>query len=109
MTLETECIVIKQSVELIYLLANWRFGKVLPIFNLMIKTFDDKASKQASWFRLLLLRPETNGKNGDRTHVSNYRPISLTSVLCKTMEHVIYSHVISYLSAITLFVLTNMD
>jgi len=28
-------------------------------------------------------------KGGDRSAVTNYRPISLTSVVCKQMEHVI--------------------
>ena len=30
-----------------------------------------------------------NYKGGDRSAVSNYRPISLTSVVCKQLEHVI--------------------
>jgi len=29
----------------------------------------------------------------------NYRPISLTSIVCKTLEHVIYSHIINYLES----------
>jgi len=28
-------------------------------------------------------------KGGDRSLVTNYRPVSLTSVVCKQMEHVI--------------------
>jgi hypothetical protein len=31
-------------------------------------------------------------KGGDRSLVSNYRPVSLTSVVCKQMEHVIASY-----------------
>src|SRR5215469_9185024 len=31
-------------------------------------------------------------KGGDRSLVTNYRPVSLTSVVCKQMEHVIASH-----------------
>ena len=31
-------------------------------------------------------------KGGDRLLVKNYRPVSLTSVVCKQMEHVIASH-----------------
>jgi len=36
-------------------------------------------------------------KKGDRTDPANYRPISLTSVCCKLMEHVIHSQVMSHL------------
>jgi hypothetical protein len=31
-------------------------------------------------------------KGGDRLLVANYRPVSLTSVVCKQMEHVIASY-----------------
>ncbi|MCG8033368.1 MAG: reverse transcriptase family protein, partial [Candidatus Thiodiazotropha taylori] len=36
-------------------------------------------------------------KKGNRSGPSNYRPISLTSIVCKTLEHVIHSSVISHL------------
>ena len=35
-------------------------------------------------------------KKGDRSSPSNYRPISLTSIVCKAFEHVIHSTVISH-------------
>jgi hypothetical protein len=31
-------------------------------------------------------------KGGDRSLLTNYRPVSLTSIVCKQMEHVIASH-----------------
>ena len=37
-------------------------------------------------------------KKGSRTDPSNYRPISLTSICCKIMEHVIYSHIMYHLN-----------
>ena len=35
-------------------------------------------------------------KKGDRSQSSNHRPVSLTSVCCKNMEHCIFSHVMSH-------------
>ena len=36
-------------------------------------------------------------KKGDRTRAENYRPVSLTSVCCKVLEHVVHSHVMKHL------------
>ena len=36
-------------------------------------------------------------KTGDRSLASNYRPIFLTFVSCKIMEHIIFSHIMSHL------------
>ena len=38
-------------------------------------------------------------KKGTRTSSSNYRPISLTSVCSKTMEHIIYHSVMEHLNS----------
>lgn len=47
---------------------DWRIGKIAPFF-----------------------------KSGDRSSPLNYRPISLTSTICKIIEHIIHSQVIKYL------------
>ena len=36
-------------------------------------------------------------KNGDHSLPSNYSPVSLTSICCKLLEHIIYSHIFSHL------------
>ena len=36
-------------------------------------------------------------KKGDKTAPSNYRPISLTCVLCKCMEHILFSQITNHL------------
>ena len=38
-------------------------------------------------------------KKGDRHKAANYRPISLTSIRCKLLEHIVPSHVISHLDS----------
>ena len=46
-------------------------------------------------------------KKGDRHSASNYRPISLTSVPCKLLEHIICKHMLSHLEKFKL--LTNLN
>lgn len=36
-------------------------------------------------------------KNGDRFHVDNYRPISLTCCCCKMIEHIVANHILNVL------------
>ena len=38
-------------------------------------------------------------KKGDRGKASNYHPVSLTSICCKIMEHILHSNIISHLEA----------
>ena len=35
-------------------------------------------------------------KKGDRSLPANYRPVSLTSIMCKILEHVVHSSVMSH-------------
>ena len=38
-------------------------------------------------------------KKGQRYDCSNYRPISLTCILCKVMEHIVVSHIMKHLQS----------
>ena len=35
-------------------------------------------------------------KKGDKSKAENYRPISLTSITCKVLEHVVFSNIMSH-------------
>ena len=38
-------------------------------------------------------------KKGDRTKPSNYRPVSLTCICCKILEHILHSNIMSHLDS----------
>ena len=39
-----------------------------------------------------------SSKKGDKSSVANYRPISLTCILCKVLEHIMASHLVKHLA-----------
>ncbi len=43
-------------------------------------------------------------KKGDRSDPVNYRPVSLTSICCKTLEHIIVSNIMDHLDARSILV-----
>lgn len=64
----------QQSLNLGTLPEDWKVGKVIPVH-----------------------------KSGDKSSLSNYRPISLTSIPCKLLEHIIYSHLVAFLNSKSFF------
>ena len=36
-------------------------------------------------------------KSGKKSDPQNYRPVSLTSIICKVMEHILVSHIMQHL------------
>lgn len=60
--------IFQQSLNSGILPRDWKIGKVVPLH-----------------------------KSGNRHSPLNYRPISLTSIPCKIMEHVLYSHICNFL------------
>ena len=60
-------IILKQSLKTGCLPEDWRDANISPIF-----------------------------KRGDRQQTQNYRPISLTSISCKILEHIIVKHILNH-------------
>ena len=46
-------------------------------------------------------------KKGDKTDPRNYRPVSLTSLVCKTLEHILVSQIMKHLESNN--ILTNVQ
>ena len=61
------CTIFQQSLSTGTLPSDWRYANITPVF-----------------------------KKGDRHSAENYRPVSLTSVPCKLLEHIICSHMLKH-------------
>lgn len=70
--------------------AEWASHYLTLIFQKSLKTH----SLPQDWYSAVVI-PVFKG--GIRTKVNNYRPISLTSISCKLLEHIIAKHIICYL------------
>lgn len=62
------CKIFQQTLDTSILPADWEVGKVVPLH-----------------------------KSGNKHTPNNFRPISLTSIPCKILEHVIFSHLVKFL------------
>lgn len=68
------CHLFQQSLSTGVLPQDWKVGKIIPV-----------------------------PKKGSSLSCKNYRPISLTSVCSKLMEHVVYSHIVKFLVSVKFF------
>lgn len=66
--------IFQQSLDRHTVPADWKVGKVVPIH-----------------------------KSGKKDSPNNYRPISLTSIPCKLLEHILYSHLVTFLETNSFF------
>ena len=62
--------------------------EISPVIALIFQTSLDSGTVPAEW-KTAQVCPLF--KKGDKTDPANYRPISLTCILCKTMEHIVAS------------------
>ena len=63
-------LIFKKSIESGILPSAWKSARITPIF-----------------------------KKGSKTEPCNYRPVSLTSIVCKTMEKIVRKHIMDHLSS----------
>jgi len=47
-------------------------------------------------------------KSGEQTAVDNYRPVSLTSVVVKSLERLVHNHIVNFFLIISYYVIINM-
>ena len=66
---------------------------VYPLLLIFVKSL--RSGRLPLMWKFSLVTPIF--KSGSRSSPSNYRPVSLTSVPCKLMEHVLVEHITSYL------------
>jgi hypothetical protein len=67
--------------------------ELTPISDMLLRS-SDVTTDPSDW-KTTIVAPVF--KKGDRGQPSNYRPISLTSICCKIMEHIIHSSVLTHL------------
>ena len=72
-------------------------NELTPALKIIFSTSLDKGELPKDWLHARI-SPVYKGGNKDRCSPENYRPISLTSICCKILEHVIYSNIIKHLN-----------
>jgi hypothetical protein len=66
---------------------------VTPALTLIFQASLNQGQTPEDW-KLVNVSPIF--KKGDKSKPANYRPVSLTSVCCKVIEHIIHSHLMKF-------------
>ena len=69
------------------------YQEIAPALSMIFQASIDQAKIPNDW-RTARVTPVF--KKGDRSKASNYRPVSLTSICCKTLEHIIHSNIMAH-------------
>jgi hypothetical protein len=69
-------------------------AELAPMLTLLFQKSLDTGELPDDWLDALV---NPIHKKGEKDIPSNYRPISLTSVTCKVLEHIVYSNIYSHL------------
>ena len=68
-------------------------SEIAPALSLLFQASLHQGKPPADWNHAFV---SALFKKGDRTQAINYRPISLTSIVSKCLEHIIHHHIISH-------------
>ena len=71
-------------------------SELSPVITLLFQLSLDKGCLPSDW---VTANVTPLFKKGDRTKPSNYRPISLTCILCKTLEHKVTSKLVKHFTS----------
>ena len=69
--------------------------EIAPAITLLFHASLNQGNTPSTWRKALVVQIF---KKGSKSDASNYRPISLTSVLCKLCEHILHSTIITHLA-----------
>ena len=69
-------------------------NELSPIFTILFQASVNQGKVPKDW-KLANVTPLF--KKGDKSDPGNYRPVSLTSITCKILEHIIYSSIVNHL------------
>ena len=67
--------------------------EIAPIIQVIFERSIQTGKLPAAWCRAQV---SPIFKKGDKTSAANYRPISLTCILCKVLEHIMASHLVKH-------------
>ena len=69
--------------------------KIAPTITLLFQASLNQGNTPSTWRKALVV---PIFKKGSKSDANNYRPISLTSVLCKLCEHILHSTILTHLA-----------
>ena len=70
--------------------------EIAPAITLLFQASLNQWNTPTTWRKALVVQIFRKGSKSD---ASNYRPISLTSVLCKLCEHILHSTILTHLAS----------
>ena len=79
-------------------------AEIAPLFTHLFQQSLDSGEVPRAWKQALIT---SVFKKGDRSDPKNYHPVSLTSIVCKTMEHVLTSQIMHHLETNNILVDTQ--